>query len=170
MIFSLYFDPVSGMKSHIQQAKKLYKENLEKYIKWHMEYAMPDAVQFWDLMESQLNAVSQPSDLPFTSGLTKQNLKKICTKYLDQKLLADKVKEIWDRIIKHYGTCPDLAIKIWEETKSHFLERYQRFEKIVSDCYRGEKLPLELSQVRGIFANKELLTMNAEVSVSRTTK
>jgi hypothetical protein len=170
MIFTLYFEPVFGMKTHIQQSKALFKENLAKYIKWHMEYAMPDAVQFWDLMESQLLAVSQPSDLPFTPGLSKQNLKKICTKYLDQKLLSEKIKEMWDRVLKHYGTCPDLAMRIWEDTKSQFIERYQRFEQIVSDCYRGEKLPLDIGQVRGIFANKELGNLANEPSISHTMK
>jgi hypothetical protein len=168
MVFTMYFPPVPAMRVHVEQAQDLYMTWQEKYIKWHLEYAMPDAVQFWDLMENQLKALSQPTDLPAMNGLSKQQLKKLCSKHLEEKPLKEHVKEMWERVIKHFETSPDLLIRVWEATRNHFRDRYQRFEQLVADCYRSEKVPLSRHEVSALFSHGEMAYIFQDASASNT--
>lgn len=143
-----------GMQDHIQHAYSYYMDHQERYIKWHIEYEMPDVIQFWDLLDNQLAAVSSSADIPFTPCLSRQDLRLLCSRRLDLKPLTSSISNLYSRVTKHFKLSRDLASRIWLSTRDHFQARYQRFEQLVTDCYRNETVSVSSSDVAALFSSQ----------------
>jgi hypothetical protein len=157
---------IPSLEKYVVDAKRLFEDNLDRYAKWHLQYAMPDPVQFWDALDSHLAGKTAPQDIPFTAGLSKNDLRALLKKHLDPKDVNKIVQEMLARVQKHFKGYPGLIKDIWTATRDHFISRYERFVKQISECYVNEKTPMSVSEVLHVFSAGESGALLAETSHS----
>ena len=81
-------------------AKERYLSALKNYVIWNMNYEkeMSPITSFWKLLEQSVQKITNMTDIPFTNGLSKHDLRTITQQYLTK----EKIPKILDNIYLSY--------------------------------------------------------------------
>jgi len=130
---------VPSMSQAIEKAHAKYKDSMLRYVNWNISYELEDVVKFWDKLEDQLRARA-PEDIPFTEGLEKSDLRVITGQKLSLKAVTKSIEGMCKRIIKHMPKNGRLVCDVWDQLADVLLTRFERFEKLMEECYPTEKM------------------------------
>lgn len=164
--FSTRLSRIVSLEKYIAISNELYREHVRSYVKWHLKYAMPEVIQFWESLDSQLKVLSSPSDV--ASIITRQQLRSLCSQYLSPHEMEKMVKSMFSRTQKHFKSSPLVLKQVWITLREMTGTRYEKFENQIAECYRNEKAPLTRSQVSALFVEGEAGSLFKEVSDSNT--
>eukprot|EP00467_Chlorarachnion_reptans_P022004 CAMPEP_0114521284 /NCGR_PEP_ID=MMETSP0109-20121206/20098_1 /TAXON_ID=29199 /ORGANISM="Chlorarachnion reptans, Strain CCCM449" /LENGTH=1093 /DNA_ID=CAMNT_0001702367 /DNA_START=105 /DNA_END=3386 /DNA_ORIENTATION=+ len=147
-VFDTRIPRIKALESKVEEAHKLYMENLKAYVCWHIEYELPKLSQFWDELDDKLSN-HQQEELQFL--VSKQQVMQTMKKTLPP--LQRKIQAIYGRVIKHLPDSNNaLRGEVLEALRGYFMERFKRFESQVIQCYPGVKeLPKSSLEVKKMF-------------------
>eukprot|EP00823_Brevimastigomonas_motovehiculus_P008402 TRINITY_DN7696_c0_g1_i1.p1 TRINITY_DN7696_c0_g1~~TRINITY_DN7696_c0_g1_i1.p1 ORF type:complete len:152 (+),score=32.56 TRINITY_DN7696_c0_g1_i1:39-458(+) len=105
--------------------------------------------QFWEKMEERLkDRVAE--DLQFTQEVSKHDLRSLIKAHLGPKEMKVHIEKMLERLRKHLPRNQPLFLEIWDKLTTFLLQKYERFEKLVQDCYQTEKLTLSSMELRNL--------------------
>jgi len=150
-VFDQRNNRISALESKVEEAYKLYTENLHAYVRWHVEYELPKLYKFWDELNDKF-ANNQQEELQYL--IPKQTVMANVNKFIP-KLKGDKghIQNMLNRVEKHLPEKDNrLRVEVLSALKAYFMERYKRFETQVLQCYHSIKsLPKTSTEVKHIF-------------------
>jgi hypothetical protein len=112
----------------------MYKEYRDLYVAWSVKYAFPKVFEFFTLLDTTSSSLSSLRDVPFTPGLSKQDLRTMMKTHLVKKKIQKVVNSMLQRLVKHLGEKGPLLPYVWTCMNEYFVASFHRFETLVSQC------------------------------------
>lgn len=128
------FSHIPCLAQYQRKAYDMYKENRDLYVSWSVKYEFPKVFEFFALLESTAANLSSPRDVPFTPGLSKQDLRALCKTHLVKKKVQKQVNAMMQRVVKHLGDKNVLLPYVWTCMNEYFITSFKRFETLVAQC------------------------------------
>jgi hypothetical protein len=119
---------------------------------WNLEYEkeMKPVSSFWNRLEVSLKNVNA-SDIPFTDGLSKHDLRTVTKNSLTEGHVPKIVTNIYHRITKHIGKNPVLLQEVWKEVGTVFIRKFNVFLQRVRASYQNEEVNITSKFLEGVF-------------------
>eukprot|EP00474_Spongospora_subterranea_P010215 CRZ10673.1 hypothetical protein [Spongospora subterranea] len=153
-----------------RKAYDMYKEHRDLYVSWSVKYAFPKVMEYFELLENTANSLSSLQDVPFTPGLSKQDLRTLLKTYLLKKKLQKAVNAMLQRAVKHLGEKGPLLPYIWTCMNDHFVSSFKRFESLVAQCYQAEEIELTVDDINAAFSSGNGEVLLEKLSESATSR
>lgn len=149
----------------------MYKEHRDLYVSWSVKYEFSKVFDFFELLDSTASSLSSIKDVPFTPGLSKQDLRTMVKNYLTKKKIQKGVSSMLQRLIKHLGEKHQLMPYVWTCMSEFFVANFKKFETLVSQCYQAEEIGLTADDINSAFSSgsgEALIEKLSESAASRS--
>ncbi len=92
--------PVLALQHAMDQGRDLFRNHQDMYVKWSLNYELPEVIKFWDTLEDTLKGTAA-EDVQFSNGLRKTELRDLNKSYLNPKNVQKKLLSAASRLHKH---------------------------------------------------------------------
>ncbi|KAN0047965.1 hypothetical protein ACTA71_002354 [Dictyostelium dimigraforme] len=140
---------INCLSQHKETSQTIYKENLEIYVNFLIDLKFKSLIEYYTKMDELLLTLP-PSDIQFQQSHSKQQFKKIVEKFKTENIEKGLLKALLN-VQKNIAKDSHLVLVIWNRLEDVFIEKYEHFQDITSDCY-NQTMPVSSDQIKGIFA------------------
>ncbi|KAM9978286.1 hypothetical protein ACTFIY_012050 [Dictyostelium cf. discoideum] len=146
---------INCLTQHKDTSQSIFNENLEIYVDFLIDLKFKPLIEYYTKMDELLLTLP-PSDIQFQQSHSKQQFKKIVEKFKTENVCI--ILRIEKGLLKALGNVQKNITKdsllipvIWKRLEDVFIEKYEHFQDITSDCY-NQTMPVSSDQIKGIFA------------------
>ncbi|KAG8893136.1 hypothetical protein FRC00_010965, partial [Tulasnella sp. 408] len=145
-----------AVSSFSKQAKAVYEEHLNAYVKLLLRKPFAKIIDFFDGVERMLQT-APPSEVLGSNAYGRSALKRVL-KDFDSKDIRKSIEALFKRIEKHFDEDGEMVVSstskvvagtvmaaVWQACDEEIVRETQRFSKIISQCYGDSGLSLDYS-------------------------
>jgi len=140
---------VTCLDQYTKTAYDSYTTHLRLYSNYLINRQFKLLVAYFREMDALLKTLP-PDDIQYQSSHNKQALSKL-TEKITSSAIERGLSKAFKNIYKNLSTQENLAPDVWDKLKSILSEQYGYYEELVAKCYKTQKLPVSLSDLRGIY-------------------
>jgi len=139
-----------ALEQYVDRTEKMYKRHLKLYVRWSLQYEMPDLTVFWAKLFELMKKHNDPKVIP--TFLTSAKLREVVKDYLRSGHKVQKmIDNLWVRLQKHLPHNVSLQGTVWRRITDFFLTHFKRFLAMAALCYPGEKIPVSFEEMEQRF-------------------
>ncbi|VDO57788.1 unnamed protein product [Haemonchus placei] len=121
-----------------KEAKREKEENIDLYVREYMGRPL----------EKIHNAIemrgTKPEEISYQPQFSRVELKKVIAMY-PGKEVKKGLEQLYKKVEKHLVDHSSLLQVVWREMQDQFLKQLQGYQRLMSTCYPGSKLELEVT-------------------------
>jgi len=155
--FNLEPRQVPYLELHIEEARKLYEEALQDYVKELAQLQFSELMTFFDGVDAIYKGMKEPSEYETIQYEDKYS-NRILSKLIKRFPLASIEKGMtieYKKLHKNLSPEEELLTTVWAELKDFMIKKYEHFEFLVSQCYKNQRLAFTSNDLITSFLHAE---------------
>ncbi|VDM58599.1 unnamed protein product [Angiostrongylus costaricensis] len=128
-----------------KDAKREKEENVDLYVREYMGRPLEKIHVFFDAVQNAIEMRgTKPDEISYQPQFSRIELKKVIAMY-PGKEVKKGLEQLYKKVEKHLIDHSSLLQVVWREMQDQFLKQLQGYQRLMSICYPGSKIDLEVS-------------------------
>ncbi|KAK5965150.1 Exocyst complex component 1 [Trichostrongylus colubriformis] len=128
-----------------KEAKREKEENIDLYVREYMGRPLEKIHVFFDAVQNAIEMRgTKPEEISYQPQFSRVELKKVIAMY-PGKEVKKGLEQLYKKVEKHLVDHSSLLQVVWREMQDQFLKQLQGYQRLMSSCYPGSKLELEVT-------------------------
>ncbi|PIO72975.1 hypothetical protein TELCIR_05073 [Teladorsagia circumcincta] len=128
-----------------KDAKREKEENIDLYVREYMGRPLEKIHVFFDAVQNAIEMRgTKPEEISYQPQFSRIELKKVIAMY-PGKEVKKGLEQLYKKVEKHLVDHSSLLQVVWREMQDQFLKQLQGYQRLMSACYPGSKLELEVT-------------------------
>ncbi|TMS36914.1 hypothetical protein L596_003971 [Steinernema carpocapsae] len=127
-----------------KEAKKLYQDNMQAYIKEYMGRPLEKIHYFFEQVQNAIDSGIKPDEISFQSSFTREELRKVISSY-PGKEVKKGLEMLYKKVEKHLMEQSPLLQVVWRNMQDEFLKQLKHYQQVIGRCYPNQRVDLEVS-------------------------
>ncbi|KAK6061299.1 exocyst complex component 1 family protein [Cooperia oncophora] len=128
-----------------KDAKREKEENIDLYVREYMGRPLEKIHVFFDAVQNAIEMRgTKPEEISYQPQFSRVELKKVIAMY-PGKEVKKGLEQLYKKVEKHLVDHSSLLQVVWREMQDQFLKQLQGYQRLMSTCYPGSKLELEVT-------------------------
>lgn len=127
-----------------KEAKKIYQENIQLYVKEYMGRPLEKIHIFFEGVENAIQQGMKPEEIAFQQQFSRTELKKVISIY-PGKEVKKGLEQLYKKVEKHLVDFSPLLQVVWRHMQDEFLKQLKHYHQVIGQCYPNSRIDLEVS-------------------------
>ncbi|KJH44984.1 exocyst complex component 1 family protein [Dictyocaulus viviparus] len=127
-----------------KDAKREKEENIDLYVREYMGRPLEKIHIFFEAVQNAVEMRgAKPEEISYQPQFSRIELKKVIAMY-PGKEVKKGLEQLYKKVEKHLVDHSSLLQVVWREMQEQFLKQLQGYQRLMSICYPGSKIELEV--------------------------
>lgn len=136
---------IAFLDSQRKEAKREKEENIDLYVREYMGRPLEKIHVFFDAVQNAIDMRgAKPEEISYHPQFSRVELKKVVALY-PGKEVKKGLEQLYKKVEKHLVDHSSLLQVVWREMQDQFLKQLQGYQRLMSTCYPGSKIDLEVT-------------------------
>ncbi|VDN56326.1 unnamed protein product [Dracunculus medinensis] len=127
-----------------REARKVYLENLELYVKNSMGRPLEKIHIFFENVEEAMRRGVKADEIAFHQQFSKSELKKVISLYPSREVKKG-LNQLYKKAEKHLVDDSQLLQVVWRHMQEEFIKQIKHYIQLIGQCYPNSNIDLEVS-------------------------
>ncbi|VDM74948.1 unnamed protein product [Strongylus vulgaris] len=128
-----------------KEAKREKEENIDLYVREYMGRPLERIHVFFEAVQNAIEMRgTKPDEISYQPQFSRVELKRVIAMYPGKEVKRG-LEQLYRKVEKHLVDHSSLLQVVWREMQDQFLKQLQGYQRLMSTCYPGSKIELEVS-------------------------
>jgi len=131
---------VTCLTPYIEEAQKHYNEAMAEYVKELAQHQLSSLMTFFDGVDAIYRGMKDHTEyemIQYEDQYSKYKLSKLISKFPLSRIEKGMYRE-YRKLHRNLSQEEGLLNEVWQKLKDFIIQKYKRFEFLVSECYKTQ--------------------------------